>query len=173
MQLSLYTIADHYREAFRDLTEILDSDADLAATDKQQIIDDSLSHLIDDFKTKALNVAGFINNLKLELEAVKSAENRMNKRRNSLESKISFLTDYLFVQCQKTGTTSIKNDELVIAIKNNPPKVIVDNEAAIPAEFKEVIETVKIAKSAIAAAIKNGLEVIGAHLESSQRIDIR
>jgi hypothetical protein len=173
MQLSLYSIADHYREAFRDLTEILDSDTELAATDKQQIIEDSLSHLIDDFKTKALNVAGFINNLKLELEAVKSAENRMYKRRNSLESKIQYLTEYLFVQCQKTGTTSIKNDELVIAIKNNPPKVIVDNEAAIPAEFKEVVETVKVAKSAIAAAIKNGLDVIGAHLESSQRLDIR
>lgn len=173
MSLSLYTIADQYREAFQHLTQVLDDDREFSAEEKQAIIADSLSQLVGDFKTKALNVASFITNLKLELEAVKLAENRFLSRRKSLENKINYLSDYLFVQCLKTGVTSIKNDELIIAIKNNPPKVFIDNEQAIPETFKEIVKTIKIAKSAIAAAIKNGLEVAGAHLESSQRLDIR
>ena len=173
MQLSLYSIADHYREAFYHLTNVLDDEANVDLATKEQIIEDSLSGLMDDFKTKALNVAGFINNLKLELDAVKTAENRMNKRRNGLENKIQYLSDYLFTQCLKTGSTLIKSDELIIAIKNNPPKVIVDNETAIPEAYKEVVKTIKIAKSAIALAIKNGLDVAGVHLESSKRLDIR
>ncbi len=173
MQLSLYSIADQYREAFHHLTVSLEDEVDLSEQAKQQMIADTLADLIDDFKTKALNVAGFISNLKLELEAVKNTENRLSKRRHTLENKIQYLSDYLFVQCLKTGATSIKNDELVIAIKNNPPKVIVDNEQALPDTYKEIVQTVKIAKSAIATAIKNGVEVVGAHLESSQRLDIR
>ena len=173
MTLSLYTIADNYRESLHHITKILEEESELSVQDKQQLIEDSLCHLIDDFKTKALNVAGFINNMKMELEAVKVAESRMIRRRSSLESKIAYLTEYLFVQCQKTNSTFIKNDELVIAVKNNPPKVIVDNENTIPDIYKEIINTIKISKSAIATAIKNGIEVSGAHLESSQRLDIR
>jgi len=89
------------------------------------------------------------------------------------ESKKQIVQDYLFIQCLKTGSTQIRNAELIICIKANPPKVIIDNENSIPDIYKKVIETVNISKSAIATAIKNGLEVNGAHLESSQRLDIK
>lgn len=173
MQLSLYSIAEQYREAFQQLSTVLDESGEFDAPAQQQIIEDSLSTLVDDFKSKAMNVAAFINNLKLELEAIKIAENRMTKRRSGLESKIQFLSDYLFTQCQKTGFTTLKNDELVLAIKTNPPKVIIDNENAIPKTYKEVVKSVKILKSAIATALKSGMSVKGAHLEASQRLDIR
>ncbi len=172
MSISLYTIADDYRHAFNHLTELLE-ETDFDAESKKQIVQDSLSDLIGDFETKALNVAGFINNIKLELEAVKTAEIRFINRKKTLENKIQYLSDYLFIQCLKTGSTQIKSSELIISIKNNPPKVIIDNENSIPDIYKKVIETVNISKSAIATAIKNGLEVNGAHLESSQRLDIK
>jgi hypothetical protein len=172
MSLSLYSIADHYREAFHHLTDVLE-ETELSTQDKQTIIEDSLIELADDFKTKALNVAGFINNMKLEMEAIKTIENRLLNRRKSLENKINYLSDYLFIQCLKTGTTTIKNNELVIAIKNNPPKVIIDDEKVIPEIYKTTVQTINISKSSIASAIKAGIEITGAHLETSQRLDIR
>ena len=172
MSLALYTIADHYREAFHHLTDVLE-ETDLSTQDKQNLIEDSLIELVDDFKTKALNVAGFINNMKLEMEAVKTIETRLLNRRKSLEKKINYLSDYLFIQCLKTSTTTIKNNELVIAIKNNPPKVIIDDEKLIPDTYKTTVQTINVSKSSIASALKEGIEVTGVHLETSQRLEIR
>lgn len=173
MSLALYQIADDYRSALYNLSNILDDQHELDDESKKQIIEDSLVHFVDDFKKKSINVGCFINEMKLELEAVKIAENRFISRRKSLENKINSLTDYLFVQFLKTGINTVKNEEIVISIKNNPPKVILEDESKIDQLYKEVIETVKVSKSTIATALKNGLFVDGARLESSKRLEIK
>ena len=145
MSLTLYSIADEFRHAFNTLTDMLE-ESEFNSEAKKQIIEDSLSEITDNFNSKALNTASFINNLKLELEAVKYAELKFAKRKTSLQNKIEYLSDYLFIQCIKTGSKLIKNSELIIRIKDNPPKVLIDNENSIPDIYKKVIETVNISK---------------------------
>ena len=52
-------------------------------------------------------------------------------------------------------------------------KVIIDDEKLIPDTYKVTVQTINVSKSSIASALKAGIEVIGAHLETSQRLDIR
>lgn len=49
--------------------------------------------------------------------------------------------------------------------------VVIDNEAAIPSQFIKV--TTSVDKTAIKAAIKEGQEVAGAHIETNINISIR
>ncbi|MCF6251214.1 MAG: siphovirus Gp157 family protein [Methylococcaceae bacterium] len=172
MTLALYAIADEYRASLYDIQNTLE-DIEIEDEEKQSMIVDSLSSIKDGFEVKALNVAGFIANLKLESIAVKTAEQRMTQRRRSLERQTEWLTDYLFCQLQKMDLKKLSNEQLQLTIKNNPAKVIVSNEDEIPKQFKETVTTTKVLKANIASAIKSGESIKGVYLEGSQRLDIR
>jgi Siphovirus Gp157 len=62
--------------------------------------------------------------------------------------------------------------EYSFRLQANPPSVIVDDENAIPEEFKttEVKTTVKISKKDILDALKDGRVVPGAHAERSTKL---
>jgi len=172
MSLALYAIADEYRASLYDIQNTLE-DIEIDDEDKQSLIVDSLSSIKDSFEIKALNVASFIANLKLEAIAVKTAEQRMTQRRRSLERQVEWLTDYLFCQLQKMDLNKLSNEQLTLSIKNNPAKVIVSNEEVIPDQFKQSETTTKVLKSLIASAIKSGESIEGVYLEGSQRLEIK
>ena len=172
MTLALYQIADDYRISLYNLQNTLE-DADIDDKDKQSLIVDTLSDIKDNFETKALNVASFIANLKLETIAVKTAEQRIIQRRRTLERQVDWLTDYLFGQCQKMKLDKLSNEQLTITVRQNPAKILISNEDKIPEQYKETVTTTKVIKASIAAAIKNGETITGATLEKSQRLDIR
>jgi hypothetical protein len=67
----------------------------------------------------------------------------------------------------------ISNHQLRLVVRNNPCKVVFDDEDSIPAQFKEVVSTIKISKSAIGEQLKAGETVTGAHLEKSFRLEIK
>lgn len=62
-----------------------------------------------------------------------------------------------------------------LAIKKNPPAVVIDSEAALPPAFWHRPEPPAPVpdRKAIAAALKAGQEVPGAHCEQAVRLDIR
>jgi len=172
MSIALYAIADEYRHSLYDIQSALE-DVEIDDEAKQSMIVDTLSDIKDNFEIKALNVASFIANLKLEALAVKTAEQRIIQRRRSLERQVEWLTEYLFCQLQKMDLNKLSNEQLTLSIRNNPAKVIISNKDAIPDQFKEIETTTKVLKSSIATAIKSGESIAGVHLESSQRLDIK
>ena len=58
-------------------------------------------------------------------------------------------------------------------IKNNPASLIIDDKNLIPARFIKTEQIDKIEKGEIKKAIKNGEEIAGVHLETSQSLLIR
>lgn len=58
-------------------------------------------------------------------------------------------------------------------IRNNTPSVIVDNKEIIPAKYKTIVQNEKIEKNEIKKAIKNGEEVAGVHLETSESLLVK
>lgn len=62
-----------------------------------------------------------------------------------------------------------------LAIRKNPPAVLIDCAAALPKAFLHYPEPLPPVpdKKAIAAALKTGEEVPGAHIEQGVRLDIR
>lgn len=166
MNTSLYQLADEYLEASRTM-------ADLDVPD--EVIADTLEGMAGAVEVKATNVAMFIRNMESSAEAIKSAEAAMSARRKAIEARAKRVREYLQAQMTRTGITKIECPYFKLAIRDNPPAVVVDAESQIPAEFMRTPEPPPPApdKKAIAETLKAGRDVPGAHLERGQRLEIK
>jgi hypothetical protein len=94
-----------------------------------------------------------------------------------VERQESFYTDYLFQNMQKSGITRIDalDGSFSAEIKTNPPSTVIDDLEAIPKEFMRIKPPppAEPDKIAIKEALKSGLTVTGAHLESTQKLVVK
>lgn len=170
---ALYEISQEYSDVLEALNELFNDNPDLSNEDRQRIIAENLSSLQSGFENKALALAGYIQNLKFEQANVKELQDRFTKRHRSLDKTISHLNDYLLIQMQQVKVPKLANNWLTVQIKNNPAKVIVEDETLLADEFKTKEISIKVNKSAISERLKAGEFVPYTHLEQSQRLEIR
>jgi hypothetical protein len=164
--LKLYEIERNYLDALELFT---DPDTDIPL----EAVADTLEAIEGEFEIKAIRVAGFARQMEAEAEAVKAAEDRMEKRRKSLESRARWLKDYVKVGMETLGQKKLSSPWFVLSIARNPPAIDIYDEAAIPGEFKRTVTETKIDKSAIKAAIDAQRVVPGARLVNGTRLSIR
>jgi len=163
---SLYVLADEYMTAAARI-------ADLDVSD--EAVAEALEDLKFPLEQKATNVAMFVRNLEATAEAIKAAETEMAKRRNALEARAEGVREYLRDNMIRAGISKIESPYFSLAIRDNPPAVVIDAESLIPAEFMRKPEPPPATpdKKAIAEEIKAGRDVTGAHLARTQRIEIK
>lgn len=157
--MNLYSIADQYREL---------SDGDLDA----ETIADTLEGIDGMFEEKAQNVAHMVANLEAEAAAAAEAAKKMSARSRATKNKADRLREYLKTQMERVGKSVIKSDQVVVKIKNNPPKLVVDNQELIPEEFTEKEVVTKLLTKSIKAHLESQDEE-WAHLEQGTRLDIK
>jgi hypothetical protein len=66
---------------------------------------------------------------------------------------------------QEMGAKEISGSDYRFKLSNRAPKLVVVDEAKVPAEMKMIIQTTAIDKEKILAALKDGYEVPGCKLE--------
>jgi hypothetical protein len=166
MNLALYELVGQYKA----LESLAESD-DLPA----EVIRDTLEGLTGELREKAVSVAHFVENLVATADAIDGTAELMLQRAKRLRTRAEAVREYLLFNMQASGITKIDSPFFTLAVRNNPPSVIVDNEAEIPAEFKvqPPPPPPRIDKSAIARAIKNGQPVPGCHVTQNQRLEIK
>ena len=164
--LKLYEIERNYLEALDLFT---DPDTEIPA----EVVADTLEAIEGEFEIKAIRVAGFARQMEAEAEAIKDAEERMGKRRKSLESRAKWLKDYVKIGMEAMGLKKLPSAWFVLSVAKTPPSVDVFDEAAIPGEFKRTVTETKIDKTAIKAAIDGKRVVPGARLVNGTRLSIR
>lgn len=166
MNTSLYVLTDEYRVAAARLADLeLD----------EQTIADTLEGLAGALEVKATNVAMFVRNLEASADAIKAAEGEMARRRKSIEARADRVRQYLKENMERAEISKIECPYFKIAIRDNPPAVVIDAESQIPAEYMRVPDPPPPSpdKKAIAAAIKAGKEIAGCHTERSKRLEIK
>jgi hypothetical protein len=161
--LRLYEIADNYLTALNDLAEIEELPPEAIA--------DTLEGLQGAFEDKALNVARYIRNLEAEASAIEEAKKRMDTRAKATSKQAARLKAYLKAELERTGL-KIKAPDLALRIQNNPPSVVIEDQAQVPEQFKQTETTTRLLKGEIGKALKAGEAVTGAHLEASTRLVI-
>lgn len=124
---------------------------------------------------KIESYAFIIRNMEALPDAIKAEEKRLAERRKAIEKRVDNIKHWLFVNMQACGITKIESPVFTVALQNNPSSVIIDDEALIPADYLRVPEVPPPSpdKALIKQAINDGLEVPGAHLQSSQRLVIK
>jgi hypothetical protein len=167
--VKLYELTEQYRSL-----EALGTSDDLPA----EVIRDTLEGLEGQLQDKATNVALYIRNLESVATAIDEAATTMRLRGERLRKRAQSLNDYLLLNMQMSGITKIESPFFTLAVRNNPPTVVIDNEADIPDSYKRTPPPAPppVAvpdKKAIAEAIKAGEAVPGAHAETRQRLEIK
>lgn len=163
---ALYALTAEYRAVSDRLHDI-----DLP----DDVIADTLEGMQGAIEEKAKNVAFVIRNCEALAEQIKAAEEAMAARRKAIENRASRIKSYLLTNMQACSLLQIECPEFKLSIRNNPASVVIDAEGQIPCDLFIYPEAPppRPDKKAIAERIKSGQEVPGAHLEQSQRLEIR
>jgi hypothetical protein len=77
------------------------------------------------------------------------------------------------MQMQQTGIPKLSNAWLSVSIRNNPCKVIIEDETLLSDEYKITEQVIKINKSLISEQLKAGAFIPYTHLEQSKRLEIK
>lgn len=162
---ALYILAQQYRA---DAEKLADLDLD------PQTVADTLEGLGGELEVKAQNVAMFVRNLEATAAAIKEFERQQSTRRKAIEYRAEQMRDYLQRCMEATGIQRIEGPGIVLSFRKSTA-VEIDEPALIPDGFMRKPEPPppEPDKAAIAAALKAGTEVPGAHLVHRQSLQIK
>jgi len=163
---ALYQLTAQYRE-LQALSEQEEID--------HQIVKDTLEALTGSIEDKAKAVAMVVENLTISAGDIRTVAKQMIARAERLERRAESVRDYLLNNMQATGIRKIECEYFVLNVRKNPSKVVIDSPGLIPSElyvYPPAPEPYPD-KKAIAEYLKAGKEVNGAHLEQTERLEIK
>lgn len=154
---ALYEISKQYQE-LAALAESGDEDLAIAVRDTMEGIE-------GEFQEKGKALAMVTLNMDGDLEAIQSQIDRLTERKRILQNRKESLKEYLRTNMEASGISKITHPLFTITLGKGKPIVVIDEESKIPDEYMNTKVTSTPAKVDIARAIKEGIEVPGAHSE--------
>lgn len=137
----------------------------------KEVVEAALEEVEGSFDDKAENIVKLIKSIEADVKGYKEEETRLSTRRKTLENKVKGLKDYLEGSMIALDKKDIKGKIFALAIKKNPPSIIIDDFNILPMEYKKIEE--KEDKKKIKESIDNGIEVPGARIEQKESLRIR
>lgn len=124
------------------------------------------------FEDKAEGYAKIIQNLNAHVAGLDAEIERLDTRRSTIANNVKRLKETLHSAMVATGKTKFKTKLFSFGIQATPAKVVIDDEAKIPAKYL-IGQAPKIDKKGIGEALKSGEKLECAHLEQGETLRIR
>lgn len=156
--MKLYEIADEYKTAIAELSEMEDV--------SPQAIADTLEAFKGELVDKGRAVVAFSLNMESDIDQLKEFEAKIKAKRVALENRSKGMRDYLKHNMVACGITEIKANDGTWKAKITKPTKVVAISGDVPTEYSRV--TVAPDKTAIKKALQAGAELSFARLEDSQ-----
>lgn len=152
-----------------ELTELYTNlmDLDLEDEDVQQALGD----IDEKIEVKADNIAKLIRGLEGQKDICKAEEERICKRRKSIENRIDNLKEYLKATMIATDKRKFKTDLFSFNIQKNKTSIKILNEEKVPEEYVEYDR--KVLKDKLKKAITEGLEADYAELIQTESLRVK
>ncbi len=163
--LTLYQLADEYRQLL-----------DLAASEEadEESFGAALDAMQGEITTRAVSLAQVARNLESFEQQIEAAIEAMSKRANRSKQRAESIRTYIKEQMERAGISKLDSPFFALAIRKNPPRLIVAEDALIPRDYLRVIpERLEPNKPEIAKALKAGVDVDGCRLEATTRLEIK
>lgn len=162
---ALYFLANEYRD---DIAKLQELDLD------PQTVADTLESMGGELEHKAQNVALFARSLDADAAAVKQWAKDASERAKAMESRADSLRAYIARCMDACGIDKISGPAVSLSFRASSA-VVIDGEDLIPAEYmrQKPQPAPEPDKTAIAAAIKAGKDVPGAHIEHRKSLQIK
>ena len=141
-ELSLYQITNAF--------PLLMAQEEMTEEDKLKV-EEELTKLLQE---KSQNILGYYKNNELTINAMKEEEKRISDARKVLENRNENFKKYVKDCMERAGFTKIETTLGSLSIAKSPISVEIENEDAIPSEYKQQVVTTKIDKKAIADNFK-------------------
>lgn len=166
---SLFRLAEQHREL-----EALGTDEELDEIGLQAIRD-TLDGLEGTLEVKATSIASAYLNLQAWSKAAQEASKALKERAARIEKRADALKEYMRVALETAGMQKIEGPEFTIALRKNPPSVVVAPDADLGDEWMVFPEPPPPTpnKRAIADALKVGKAIPGCSLTQSMRLEIK
>ena len=158
--MKLYDLSEKYRA-------LLDMEEDIDPT----VFHDTLDSLEDAIENKAEGYAIVIRQFKTDVKTLKDEENRLEKRRQAIETKIGIMQESLYEAMKNTGIDKIKSPRFTVWVQKNPMAVSITNETLIPEEYY-IPQLPKLDKKQLKEDMKHG-EIPGVELVQTEGVRIR
>ena len=169
---SLYHLGNDLAPIAEDVTALLENGVSPDSEEVQSLLQKMVQQE-GNWDAKAINVAKYLRHLESDAEQINAEIERLTKKKKSLNSAYANLHDLLLYQMQHFGKTEIKNPVLSIKVRDNPMSVVVQDEDAVPSEYKREKITITVDKTGIKKAFKDGVKVQGVEIVNSQRLEIK
>jgi len=169
--VSLYAITE-------ELTRLADA-AERAGCDSEEFAAALAEHtalLAEAFDAKADDYAALIRTCEVRAAARREEAKRFDLLSKADAALAERLRLALMSAMQRTGRTSVQTARFALAVRSNGGKVplLIDDDAAVPPEYRIPVYEERIDKDAIRAALEANKTVAGARLgERGTRIDIK
>ena len=129
---------------------------------------DALGDVEDAFKDKAGNILFLMQNMASSVEALKSEEARLAKRRKVIENQMASLKEYLILNMIESGIGKLDNGVIKASITKPRAMLYVYEAEKVPAEYKKVTVSSAIDKKQLLAALNDGEEIEGCEIGQSK-----
>jgi len=163
--MQLYKIS----EAYKDILSALE---DAEVPEQIDELTEQLSTMQDTLESKAEACCQVVKTLELEAEAFKVEEDRIRKRRQTLENGAERVKRMLEMTLISLDIRDIEAGTFKVKIQKNNPSVLVEDEAKIPEGYFIPVDP-KLDKKGILEALKAGDDVPGCSIQRTESIRIK
>jgi len=143
---------------------------DINNSEDAKAFSDLYAEISESFDAKVHSVCCVIKNAQGEVDSLAVEIKRLSDRKKACETKVESLKTYLNYEMQKLDKQIVKTPLFTVAFQKNPESCKVD-ETALAHEWFKVERKPDLSK--VKEALKNGIHIDGAWLESSESLRIR
>lgn len=131
----------------------------------------ALENIDDEIETKADNIAKVLRDFDGDIDALKSEEERLAKKRKAIENRQKHLKEYLQNAMLVLDKRKFKTDLFSFNIQKNAPSLKILDESKIPEDYYKIER--KLNKNDLKEAVKSGLFEDAAELVQTESLRIR
>lgn len=155
---------------YRQLAEIL-----AERHEDPQLIADTLESIAGPLDERLENLAKMVRNIESAAVGVEKTMASLEARHAALQHAAERGRQLILDLMQAASRDRVTTALFSLAVKKNPPQVVVDQAETLPSQYLHYHEPPPPTpdKKAIAAAIRAGFPVPGAHCEQGVRLEIR
>ena len=167
---SLYELSDAYKR-LRDMEEEVDGET---LTEKTYL--DTLESIEEPLKDKANSIAKLIKKLTSDANEKKEKIAVWQKSKKADENKIAWLKHYLTQELDHAGIKKLETEDFILSPRSYRDSAVIDDEDKIPDQYRNYAKyegMYDVMKQDVYAALKDGKDVPGAHLEPNRNVVIK
>lgn len=158
-----------------DLAEQYETLLEMASDDTgNETLTEYIAGLEGKIEEKVENTMKVVRSLEADAAAIKLEEDRLKKRRDSLEKNARYLKDNVGAVMDQLEIDKIKGPIFTVWMQANPPKVNVLDDFAIPQKFYVVPPAVpQLQKAAIIESWKKGEDIPGVQVVQEKSLRVK